>query len=76
MIRILRMSRKHCVGKGENAGYKHVSLFQQMVSKAFFSRTEFTINLYSAELTITRRQNFRLVQIETNCRRHCKAYLK
>ena len=25
---------------------------------------------------ITRRQNFRLVQTETNCRRHFKAHLK
>ena len=27
-------------------------------------------------LTITRRQNFRLVQLETDCRRHFKVHLK
>ena len=32
------MGRKHCGGKGENAGHQHFLLFPTMFSKAFFSR--------------------------------------
>ena len=34
------------------------------------------INNVNITLSITRRQNFRLVQIETNCRRHFQVHLK
>ena len=53
---------ENIVGKGENAGYQHFLLCPQYFQKA--------------SQHIIRRQNFRLVQIETNCRRHFKVHLK
>ena len=69
-----------CVGGGGGLlGTKKKTIYKLPGSSHFRTTLKRLIGTrYCSEeaLRLTRRQNFRLVQIETNCRRHFKVHLK
>ena len=69
---------EHIVWKEENADNQHLFLYSLIFTHQFYelSHMESVDQTSFNALTITRQQNFGLVQIETNCRRHFKVHLK
>ena len=54
--------------------FSYQNVFISLTSPGFLISLDFVVE--GKLQPITRRQNFRLVQIETNCRQHFKAHLK
>ena len=75
MIIFVSGSIGNTLGRGENSGY-YFFFVPTMFSKGFFLVVIKTWDCLVRGEPINRRQNSRLVQIETNCRQHFKVYLK
>ena len=65
---------ENAVGKGEIARYEQFLLFPQCFQMSRTADRAKNQGLFGKP--ITKRQNFKLVQIETNCRLHFKVHLK
>ena len=73
--KVLQKVKKHC-GKRRNCSLWAISPFPTVFSIDLYCRHVKTRACLEKGLPITRRQNFRLVQTETNCRRHFKVHAK